>query len=108
MLYIKWMDSNEIKLTTEEQTEVVELNAEYQNVLIDLGQIQLTRLKLKEQLTSLDTSEEECKSAYMEIEKKEVNFRNRLVKKYGEALTADICARPARRTPLRCRSQRPS
>ena len=84
MLYIKWMDSNEIKLTTEEQTEVVELNAEYQNVLIDLGQIQLTRLKLKEQLTSLDTSEEECKSAYMDIEKKEVNFRNRLVKKYGE------------------------
>ena len=78
------MDSNEIKLTTDEKSELLELNNEYQNVLIDLGQVQMTRLKLAEELVSTDNSETECKLAYTEIEKKELNFRNRLVKKYGE------------------------
>jgi hypothetical protein len=78
------MDSNEIKLTSDEQTEMLELNTEYQSVLIDLGQLQLQRLKFNEQLAHTDSSETECKFAYTEIEKKELNFRNRLIKKYGE------------------------
>lgn len=78
------MDNKEIKLTTDEQAEMLELNQEYQTVLIDIGQLQMQRMQLKEQLEELDSTETHCKSAYTEIEKKELNFRNRLIKKYGE------------------------
>jgi len=77
------MDNNEIKLTTDERSEMLELNEEYQGVLIDVGQLQMRRLQLKEQLNEIDTTELECKLAYTEVEKKEYNFRNRLIKKYG-------------------------
>jgi hypothetical protein len=78
------MDNKEIKLTTDEQAEMLELNHEYQTVLIDTGQLQMQRLQLTEKLEELNSTETQCKSAYAEIEKKELNFRNRLVKKYGE------------------------
>jgi len=78
------MDNNEIKLTTDEQAEIVQLNQEYQEVLIAFGELHLKRMQLKLEEENLTSIEEQYKESYVEVEKKEFNFKERLGKKYGE------------------------
>ena len=78
------MDNKEIKLTTDEQAEIMQLNQEYQEVLIAFGELHLKRMQLKLEEENLTSIEEQYKESYVEVEKKEFNFKERLGKKYGE------------------------
>ena len=77
------MDNNEIKLTTDEQAEIIQLNQEYQDVLIAFGELHLKKMQLKAEEESLVSTEQEYKESYIEVEKKEFNFKERLTNKYG-------------------------
>lgn len=77
------MENTDIKLTTEEQSELAEINNEFQNVLLDIGQVQVKKYYHTSELENLEKLEEDCKLAYSEVEKKEYNFRIRMNKKYG-------------------------
>ena len=77
------MDNKEIKLTTDEQAEIIQLNQEYQDVLIAFGELHLKKMQLKEEEENLTSHEEQYKESYIEVEKKEFNFKERLSKKYG-------------------------
>ena len=78
------MENTDIKLTTEEQSELLEINTEFQNVLLDIGQVQVKKYYHSEELSNLQKLEGECKLAYTEVEKKEYNFKIRMNKKYGK------------------------
>lgn len=75
--------NNDIKLTSEEESELLEINTDFQNVLIDLGQVHVKKYYHTEEIKNLEKLEGECKLAYTEVEKKEYNFRVRMNKKYG-------------------------
>jgi len=81
---IKFMENTEIKLTTEEKSELLEINSEFQNVLLDLGQIQVKKNYHEQELKNLANIQTDCNLAYSEVEKKELNFRTRMNKKYGK------------------------
>lgn len=79
------MEKNKnIKLTSDELSELVMLNNEYQDVLIKLGQLSLRKKQLNTEQDSIKKNEEECLTLYNELEKTESNFKERIVRKYGE------------------------
>ena len=51
------MKNNQVKLTSDELAEILALNNEYQEILINLGQINLRRDALKREEESLRTAE---------------------------------------------------
>ena len=71
------MKKNEVKLTTDELSEILELNNDYQNILIRKVHIE----KEQEQISKL---EKEYYASYTEVEKQEKNFKDRITRKYGE------------------------
>ena len=77
------MENNNIKLTSEEQSELLEINNDFQTVLLDIGQVQVKKYYHTKELSNLEKLDGECKLAYSEVEKKEYNFRLRMNKKYG-------------------------
>ena len=78
------MKKDEVKLTTDEVSEILELNNEYQSVLINFGQLHLQKIHLEKELTNISKLEEEYYASYDEIEKQEKNFKDRITRKYGE------------------------
>jgi len=78
------MKNNQVKLTSDELAEILALNNEYQEILINLGQINLRRDTLKREEESLQTAETEHYNSYDETQKKEANFKQRIVRKYGQ------------------------
>jgi hypothetical protein len=79
------MEKNKtVKLTSDELTEVIVLNEEYQEALIKLGQLSLKKTQIKLETESIEKGERECISTYAELEKKETNFKDRIFRKYGD------------------------
>jgi|TARA_B110000444_G_scaffold249997_1_gene275817 hypothetical protein len=78
------MKNNQVKLTTDELAEILALNTEYQEVLISLGQINLRRDSIEKEEASLKVAESEHYDSYDETQKKEANFKQRIVRKYGQ------------------------
>ena len=76
--------SADIQLTDDERLEVGQLNAEYQEILIELGQLYIRKLQVEEEGDIINSLETEHKKAYAELEKKELDFTSRLNRKYGE------------------------
>jgi len=85
MMYDNCMDNNsQIKITKEEQTEILELNAEYQNLLIAFGEISAERFKLKSKLKRLKENEKTLNKTFLEFGNKETIMLERLKRKYGD------------------------
>ena len=78
------MKKNQLKLTSDELAEILALNNEYQEILIGLGQVNLRRVGLKKEQSSLEVVESEHYTSYDETQKKEENFKQRIVRKYGQ------------------------
>ena len=78
------MKKNQVKLTSDELAEILALNNEYQEILIGLGQVNLRRDNLKKEESSLEKVESEHYASYDETQKKEANFKERIVRKYGQ------------------------
>lgn len=76
--------SREIKLTTDEKNEVIQLNADYQELLLELGQLYIRKLQVDEERDIIDTLETEHSNAYSELQSKERDFTIRLNRKYGD------------------------
>lgn len=73
-----------VTLTTDEQGEIVQLNSDYQEILIELGQLYLRKLQVDAENESIDKLETDHSNTYIEIQKKEKDFVTRLQRKYGE------------------------
>lgn len=77
-------DNPQVKLSDDEQSEIVTLNSDYQNLLLTLGQLSIEKINLKSDMDVLKKSEKKCKKSYTELRNKETMFLDRLKKKYGE------------------------
>lgn len=78
------MKKNEVKLTTDELNEILELNNDYQNILINFGQLHIRKVHIEKEQEQISKLEKEYHTSYIEVEKQEKNFKDRITRKYGE------------------------
>jgi hypothetical protein len=76
----------QVKITDDEQSEIVTLNSEYQTLILNLGQLNLQKINLKTEMDVLKKEEKSCKKSYFELKNKENIFLERLKKKYGDGV----------------------
>jgi len=76
-------NNNQCKITDDEKSELVELNAEYQTLLLSMGELMVNEVSLKEELKSLKNTKKKYKESLAHFKNKEKIFSDRLTKKYG-------------------------
>jgi hypothetical protein len=77
------MENNQCKITEDEKNELVELNAEYQNLLLSMGELSVNEITLKAELKSVRQTKKKYKESLIQFKNKETIFSDRLTKKYG-------------------------
>ena len=78
------MPEEVIKFTKEELEKVQEIQNEYFNIQTQLGQISIAKIRLEEQLKSLDNAENTSRKNFDDIQGKERKFLEEVTKKYGD------------------------
>ena len=79
-------NNSQIKITEDEQAEIAGLNAEFQNLLLQLGDTSIKKINLKKELSEIKKFQKKCKKLYYELKNKENLFADRLKNKYGEGM----------------------
>lgn len=77
------MENNQCKITEDEKTELIELNAEYQSLLFSMGELSVNEITLKAELKSVRQTKKKYKESLIQFKNKETIFSDRLTKKYG-------------------------
>ena len=72
------------KITPEELEDVQKVRSEYQEITVKLGQIQVQRLQISNQLELLNKTEEELGKQWSETTSKERKAIQDLQEKYGK------------------------
>ena len=78
------MENKQCNISEDEQSELVDLTAEYQNIILALGELQVEELSLSNQLDVIKTRQNKLKDTVVEFKGQEKLFLQRLTKKYGE------------------------
>ena len=74
----------EVKFTEEEMTKIKEIQQTYVDVQQSLGQLSVAKIRLGQQLNSLNEREGELKNKFTETQKGEQEFIGEVTKKYGD------------------------
>ena len=78
------MENKQCNITEDEQSELLELSGEYQNLLLALGELQVEELSLENELEIVKNTKTKYKETLQQFKNKEKLFLERLNKKYGE------------------------
>lgn len=78
------MENKQCNISEDEQSELVDLTAEYQNIILALGELQVEELSLNNQLDAVKAKQNKFKDTLVAFKGKEKLFLQRLTKKYGE------------------------
>ena len=76
--------AEDVKFTEEEMTQINELQQTYLNLQNTMGQLGVARIRLDQQCTDLETSEDTIRTQFTENQTKERNFVDSINKKYGD------------------------
>ena len=76
--------SEEVKFTEKELKQVTDLQGTYLNLQNALGQISIGRIRLEQELSSLDEADVRLKSDFAATQQKEREFVDTISKKYGD------------------------
>ena len=76
--------ATEVKFSEDEMKEVGVLQQTYVNVQNSLGQVSVQKLRVEQQLSDLDTAEDQLKTQFVETQTKERAFVDSINKKYGD------------------------
>ena len=76
--------SEEVKFTEPELKEVNSLQGTYVNIQSALGQLQISRIRLEQQINEFDTAEDNLRKQFSETQEKEREFIDKINKKYGD------------------------
>lgn len=76
-------NTNIIKFTDEEMSEIKKLNTSYQDVIFQLGRLFIEKNELNNAQSKLLEKENQLKTNYYDLEKTEQSIMNNLVNKYG-------------------------
>ena len=76
--------AEDVKFTKEEMTQINELQQTYMNLQNTIGQLGVARIRLDQQYTDLEVSEDNTRTQFAENQTKERNFVDTINKKYGD------------------------
>ena len=76
--------AEEVKFTEEEMNKIKEIQQTYVDVQQSLGQLSVARIRLEQQLNSLDDSEDGLSKKFIDTQKSEKDFIDEITKKYGD------------------------
>ena len=97
------MADKEVKFTEDEMKEINALQQTYVSIQNNLGQLNLNRIRLEQQLDNMDEAEENIRNQFVETQQKEKAFVDSINKKYGDGnldLTSGVFTpKPAEETP---------
>jgi len=74
----------EAKFTEEEMGSLKEIQESYFNVQTEYGKLELTRIRLEQQLDGLDNTDDNLKEKFIQTQTTEKEFLDGITKKYGE------------------------
>lgn len=77
------MSDNITKFTSEEMQEIANLQAKYQQRIIELGQLQLEEIDLEQTKQELSQRKTSILDSWKTIQQEEQNLLNKLADKYG-------------------------
>ena len=93
---------NEVKFTEDEMNTIKELQQTYAAVQNTLGQLSVSRIRLSQEIGSLDEAENKLRNDFVETQQKERDFVQDINKKYGDGNldlnTGVFTPRPAEET----------
>ena len=76
--------AEEVKFTEDEMKKIKEFQESYVTIQQNLGQLSIAKLRLNQQLESLDKSKEDLQNKFTETQKGEQKFIEEITKKYGD------------------------
>jgi len=76
--------AEEIKFIEEEMNKIKEFQEIYINAQQALGQVSVAKIRLEQQLDSLNNTENEIKNKFTETQKNEQEFIGKITEKYGD------------------------
>ena len=76
--------AEEVKFTQEEMNQLTELQQTYAAVQNAFGQLSVNRIRLEQELSSLDEADDRLKSDFAANQQKEREFVDIINKKYGD------------------------
>ena len=74
----------EVKFTEEEMKSLREIQESYFNVQNEYGKLELSRIRLEQQLDGLDTMDNSLREKFIQTQSTEKEFLDGITKKYGE------------------------
>ena len=75
---------SEVKFTEEEMGSLKEIQESYFNIQTEYGKLELTRIRLEQQLDTLDNTDDNLKEKFIQTQTTEKEFLDGITKKYGE------------------------
>jgi len=78
------MEEGQIKFTDEELQRFADLQAKYQKNVVKMGQLQLKKYMIDDEIAKLKEDESNVKKEYVELQSEEDSLLNDINKKYGE------------------------
>ena len=97
------MADKEVKFTKDEMSKLTELQQTYAAVQNTLGQLSVSRIRVSQELGSLDEAESKLRNDFVETQQKERDFVQEINNKYGDGNldlnTGVFTPRPAEETP---------
>jgi len=97
------MANKEVKFTEDEMKQINDLQQGYLGIQNAFGQVNVNKIRLEQQLQTLDATETNLKSSFVEIQQKEREFVDSINKKYGDGNlnleTGVFTSNPAEETP---------
>tara|TARA_R100000008_G_C3522719_1_gene134890 strand:+ start:85 stop:366 length:282 start_codon:yes stop_codon:yes gene_type:complete len=76
--------ANEKKFTDEEMSKIKEFQQSYIDIQQSFGQLSIARLRLEQQLNSMDDAEETLSKKFIDTQDNEKKFIDKITKKYGD------------------------
>tara|TARA_Y100000361_G_C11125052_1_gene325414 strand:+ start:536 stop:814 length:279 start_codon:yes stop_codon:yes gene_type:complete len=78
--------SEPVKFTDEEMKTIQDIQKKYFDIQGELGRISITKIRLNQQLESLDDKEDSTQKDFVSVQEEEKNFIESINKKYGEGV----------------------
>ena len=75
-----------VKFKDEELTEIQEVQNKYYNIQGELGRISITRMKLVQQLDTLDDKEHSLQEEFINVQTEEKALIDKINKNYGDGV----------------------
>jgi len=78
--------TNEIKFTEEELKSIADLQHQYEKSIFTLGELQIRRYMVDDEIDSIKKDEHTTKAQYLELQKTEESLLQSLSDKYGDGV----------------------